>query len=166
MSITWQPNCLELLRNLINDVDTANQTYSDARLTKLLISAAFSVLREADFPNDFVVNIAAQTIVPDPTDTTAGTNDENFVNLICLKAACILAQGAAIAAASAATAGKDMDSAWDLRSVATNTIALLDKGWCKLYEEALEDYIYGSGVVGAAVMSPFRTRNRGIYPYY
>ena len=166
MSISWQIPCIELLRHLINDLDTSNLTYTDTRLQRLLIVAAFQVACEVDFSQDFVIDIAGHSITPDPTDTANGTNDENFVNLMCLKAACILSNGAAILAANNAVAGKDTVSSWDLKGVAEHTIALLKEGWCKVYKEALEDYMTGDGTVGAAVMGPFRTRAYGYYDSY
>lgn len=162
----WHTSSLELLRNLINDVNDTNYLYQDTRLIKLLVVAGFQVLREADFSQDFVVDIAAQDITPDPTDTTTGTNDEDFINLMCLKAACILSHGAAILASEKAVAGKDMNSSWDLKGVAENTITLLKEGWCKVYDAALDDYIYGDGTIGAAVTGPFRTRSRGSFGWY
>lgn len=163
MTISWPANCTELLRHLIDDLDSSNYLYSDARLQRLLIVAAFQVLTEADFAQSFVVNIGAQTITPDPTDVDGGTNDDDFVNLICLKAACILSNGVAIQAANGAVSGRDMNSSWDLKAVAQYSIDLLEKGWCKMYNQALDDYLSGDGAIGAAVMGPFRTKVRG-YP--
>lgn len=161
MAIKWQVPSIQLLRHLIDDDDETNYTYSDSRLSRLLLSAAFIVLREATFSQDFVADIAEQEITPNPVDVENGTNDENLINLICLKAACILANGAAIRAANNAVAGKDTVSSWDLKGVAQHTIDLLEKGWCKVYAEAMEDYLYGDGIIGAAVMGPFRTIARG-----
>ncbi len=159
MAISWETDCIELLRNLINDVDEP-QRFTDDRLTRVLVVAAFQLLRSADFSQTFIVDISQQLISPDPTDRDGGTNDENFVNLMCLKAACIIDSGSAILAAQKAFSVKDMVTQVDLRDVATSTLALLEKGYCADFDEILTDYLSGDGSISAAVMSPFRTRNR------
>lgn len=165
MSLSWQVPCIELLRVLINDLEDT-PTYSDARLIRVLTVAAFQVLRECDFPQNFTVDIVASDITPDPTDEDGGTNNDDFINLMCLKAACIIDTGAAIQAANNATAGKDTVSSWDLKGVAQHTIDLLSKGYCATYSSALDDYLSGDGVICAAVMGPFRTMARSRYPNY
>lgn len=159
MALSWQTDCVEILRNLINDVEEPRR-FSDDRLTRVLVVGAFQLLRNASFNQSFVVDVSQQLISPDPTDRDAGTNDENFVNLICLKAACIIDSGAATLAAQKAFSVKDMVTQVDLRDVATATLALLDKGYCADFDEILNNYLSGDGALCAAVVSPFRTRNR------
>jgi len=159
MAISWETDCIELLRNLINDVDEP-QRYTDDRLTRLLVVSAFQILRVADFSQNFNVDISQQLINPDPTDGDNNTKDEDFVNLMCLKAACTIDHGSAIVAAQRAISVKDMVTQIDLRDVATNALTLLEKGYCAAYEGSLDDYNSGDGSICAAVMSPFRTRNR------
>lgn len=164
--MSWEPSSVELLRVLINDVEET-PTYNDDRLIRALIVAGYQVLRVVDFSQNFVVDIQEQTITPDPTDTENQTNDEDFINLMCLKAACIMDMGAARQAAGGAFAGKDLVSAFDFKGVATSTLALIEKGWCAVFDESLDNYLDSNGVLSAAVMSPFRTRGRlGYYPYY
>lgn len=164
--MAWDVDAVELLRVLINDCDET-PTYTDERLIRVLVVGAFQLMRKAVFSQTFVVDIGRQTITPDPTDTTNLTNDENFVNLMCLKAACIIDTGSAIKAANNAIAGKDLDVAFDLKGVASSTLALLDKGYCATFEAAFDEYLSGSGVISAAVMGPFRifARNYGPFPY-
>ena len=162
--MSWRGESIELLRILISDMDEP-PTYSDERLTRVLIIAAYQMVQQLDFLQNFTVNISEQTISPDPTDTLAGTNDEFFVNLICLKAACIIDTGSAGKAASTAVAGKDMVSSWDLRGVAASTLALLEKGWCAVLEEEIDIYL-NAKILGFSVMGPIRTSFRyGYYPY-
>jgi hypothetical protein len=159
MAISWEMDCVELLRNLINDV-AEPQRYTDDRLTRALVVAAFQVLRRADFSQDFIVDISQQLITPDPTDRDGGTNDEDFVNFMCLKAACIIDTGAAMLAAQSAFTAKDMVTQVDLRGVATSTLAILEKGYCSTFETLLGEYIDGNNFVSAAVMGPFRLNAR------
>lgn len=159
MAISWQISCIELLRVLIGDLDEV-QIYTDAKLKRILIVAAYQVATDATFSTPFTVDLPEQSISPDPIDT-----DEQFVNLMCLKAACIIDTGKAIKAAGKAVSGNDMKAVrFDLTGVAENTIKLLKEGYCKAYKEAIIDYSYGPGILGRSVMSPFRTYARGIYP--
>ena len=158
MATTWETETVELLRVLIDDLaDTP--TYSDEKLQRLLLVAAFQVVREVTFDKTFTVNLTEQTLEPDPT--AAATLNKDLVNLMCLKAACIMDRGAAAKAAGKAVAGKDMNAVqFDLRGVAESTIRLLKEGWCAVYKEVVFDYISGTGNLGQAVLGPFRTLMR------
>jgi hypothetical protein len=153
----WEEELLLILRALINDLDSTR--YSDDSLIKVLLVAAFQVAREpVSFTQDFEVSVVNETITPDPCDTANNTDDADFVNLACLKAACIIDTGSAILAANNAVAGKDMNAVqFDLKGVASATLALLKQGWCATYKESLTDYIYGTNSIGRVVMGPFRT---------
>lgn len=163
--MAWDIDAVELLRVLINDLD-AEPAYTDERLIRVLVASAFQVMRKAEFSQIFIVDIGRQTITPDPTDSTNSTNDEHFVNLMCLKAACIIDTGSAIKAANTAIAGKDLNNTFDLKGVATSTLSLLEKGYCATFDATFNEYLSGDGSVSAAVMGPFRVyaRNYG-YPY-
>lgn len=164
--MAWQSDSTELLRVLVNDMD-CTQLYSDERLTRVLIASAYQLLRLASFNQPFIVNVGQQSITPDPTDIVNSTNDENFINLMCLKAACIIDTGSAIKAANNAIAGRDLDVSFDFKGTAVSTLSLLEKGWCATFEEAYDAYLDGSGIVSAAVMTPFRVRARQFgFPTY
>lgn len=155
MAIAWQTEAIELLRVLINDLSDT-PTYTDSHLTRLLIVAAYQVIQEVDFTQEFVVDIEEQDISPDPSATA--TKDDVLINLMCIKAACILDRGKAGIAAGKAISGKDMNAVqFDLTGVATSTLALLKQGWCAVYKEAIYDYVSGTGNLGKVVMGPFRT---------
>ncbi len=170
MALTWQHDAVELMRVMLDDMDEDNLLYSESKITRILVVAAYTLAAEVTFTQDYTIDISQQLITPDPTDYANSTDDANFVNLMCLKAACIISRGAAIKAAGKAVAGSDMNAVkFDLRGVADSTLKLLEKGWCAVYNEVLNDYIYGSGTMGRAVMSPFRTYARGYtggIPYY
>lgn len=157
----WEIEAIEILRNIIDDPDSTK--YTDVRLKRLLIVAAFQVLQEAAFTTEFTVDISEQTITPDPTDSDNDTRDDSLVNLMCLKAACIMERGVTGTSAGKAVAGKDGFSSFDLRGVAEARLKLMQVGACKEYANALSDYqAGGSGsdiIAGAAVLSPFRTNS-------
>lgn len=156
---TWHVDSVELLRNLIGDVEDT-PIYSDERLTRVLIAAAFQLTRELSFEQEFVVSISGQTITPDPTDIDGGTSNPDFINLMVIKAACIIDTGSAISAANNAFAGKDKQTSWDFKGKAQSTLALLEKGWCAAYKMALDDYLYGNNTLCAAVTGPFRAYSK------
>lgn len=152
--MAWQDDMTEVLRVLVNDTEDT-PTYSDDKLERVLVVASFQVLLQLKFSQDYKVNISNRTITPDPTATA--TKDESFVNLATLKAACIVDHGAAIIAAQRAIAVKDGGSSVDLRGVFQGKFALLEKGWCAVFDT--EKFEYQAGLVrvaGAVILTPFR----------
>lgn len=159
--MAWQTDMTEVLRVLLGDMDDP-PTYSDAKLQRVLVVAAFQVLQQLDFSYDFVTSIGEGEITPDPTDEA--TKDESFTNLVTVKAACIVDQGSAILAAGRAIAVRDGGSSVDLRGVFGAKLQLLQKGWCSVYEDAKLEYQAGQvRVAGAAVLTPFRLFAREVY---
>jgi len=164
--MAWDTEMIEILRVLVNDMgDTPS--YSNERLRRVLVVAALQVSGELSFSHDFKVKIEQPSIIPDPTDEEGGSRDESFINLCCLKAACIIDRGAAILAAKQAIAIKDGSSAIDLRGNLQGKLKLLEKGWCAVYEDAKIEYLtsHSGGIAGAAVMTPFRLYARGGYTH-
>ncbi len=159
--MAWQDDMTELLRVMVNDMDTP-QAYSDDKLLRVLMVGAFQVLQQLTFNNSYSISIANQTITPDPTVTAF--YDPSFINLVTMKAACIIDRGAAIVAAQRAISVRDGGSAVDLRGVFQGKLALLEKGWCAVYEDARLEYQAGKvRVAGALVMTPFRLYAQGGY---
>jgi hypothetical protein len=151
--MAWDEEMLLVVRVMVNDQEA--QTYTDDSLLRLILVAAFQVAQELPFPLDYRADVVNETLTPDPT---MGTRDESFINLVCLKAACIADRGAAILAAKQAIAVKDGTSAIDLRGNLQGKLKLLEKGWCAVYTDAKAEYLttQSGGIAGAAVMTPFR----------
>lgn len=157
--MSWSEVMIEMTRVLIDDMG-ATPVNSDGNLERLLVVSAFQVVQQCSFDTTFTVDIEAQTISPDPT--AEATKSDSFVNLVCLRAACILDRSQASTAAKKAFVVKDGGSHYDARDVAKHRVALLEKGWCKVYNE--ERLAYESGqtkVAGAVVMTPFRLYAHG-----
>lgn len=152
--MSWKLELREILRVMVGDFDATK--YANATLERVLAVAAFTVAAEQlDFTQDYSVNVVTKTITPDPS--AEATRDDSFINLVCMKAACIIDQGSAANAAAQAIAVKDGSSAVDLRGILQGKLALLDKSWCAHYEDAkFEHQLEQSRVAGAAVMTPFR----------
>lgn len=86
--MSWQGQMSTVLRYLIDDVDSASYKFSDDRIETTLIVAAQLVTLEVDLGNAYTINVEACSLSPDPTD--ADTKDNAFINLVCLKAACVV----------------------------------------------------------------------------
>jgi len=156
--MSWQTEATGLLRVYINDMDTPYR-YSDARLEQVLVSSAKVVLFDTGgkgFANEFQADITSGTITPDPTDDAS--KDDNFINLIVLKAGCFIDNcEARTAARKAGMVVKEFSSSFDNRGLADARLKILDKGWCKTYDDSLFDFLAGSSFVCTAILSPFRT---------
>ena len=152
----WQAEMITLLRVLVDDLSSP-YTYTDGRMTQVLAVAAQLVTAELNFPYDFQVNIQALTITPNPTDR-AGTRDDNFINLVCIKAACLIERGESRKSVGQSIAIRDGSSSIDLRGSMDGRLKLLEKGWCAVYEDTKLEYqaSRNGAIAGAAIMTPFR----------
>jgi hypothetical protein len=152
----WQAEMITLLRVLVDDLSSP-YTYTDGRMTQVLAVAAQLVTAELSFPYDFQVNIQALTITPNPTDR-AGTRDDNFINLVCIKAACLIERGESRKSVGQSIAIRDGSSSIDLRGSMDGRLKLLEKGWCAVYEDTKLEYqaSRNGAIAGAAIMTPFR----------
>lgn len=150
----WQTECIKIIRHMVDDL-SSTPTYSQDRLEELFLVAAQLVKQDIVFGQVYTIDVDQLTLSPDPTEPT---RDENFINLVCLKAACMLDFAAARTAAGQAIAIKDGSSSIDLKGTADNRFKFLKEGWCKKYDQAVIDYdINSNQVAGAAIMSPFKT---------
>tara|TARA_R110000751_G_scaffold90926_1_gene178316 strand:- start:1402 stop:1896 length:495 start_codon:yes stop_codon:yes gene_type:complete len=141
-----------ILRYVINDVDSSKYTYSDHRIETTLLVASQLVVLEVDLLNDYTINVETCTLTPDPTETA--TRDDGFINLVCLKAACVMVGSEIRSEASNAISIKDGPSSIDLRGVA-GTLAILYKDLSEKYEKTLLNYKTGNSIGGQAILGPY-----------
>ena len=155
--MAWDEEIVSITRALIDDTSDT-PTYSDDRLEQAIIVAARLVLQELDFVQPFKASITDNSILPDPTDEENNTRDESFINLVSVRAACIVDRGSAMRAAGQAIRIRDGTSEVDLRDVFKSKLALIQKGWCSVYDDMKFQYQSSqqSVVVGAAIIGPFR----------
>lgn len=149
-----------MLRSLIGDLDRAK--FTDERLKQIIVVGAYNVINDADFVNDYTVDIGAVSISPDPITK----KDTDFTVLTLYKTACILVGSEVKTESSNAISIKDGPSAIDLRGVSASLSSLYND-LCKKYEEMLSTYQYtmGSGdgtPAGAAVLSPYSPASIGL----
>jgi hypothetical protein len=155
--MSWQAEMRTVLRAMVDDIDSP-QAYSDARLEQLLAVAAQFVANEMSFPLDYTADVTAPDISPDPTDRDGGSRNDDFVNLVCLRAACLIDHGKVRRAVGQGIMVKDGSSTIDLRDSAKGYLQLLAKGWCAVYQQAKDEYRAGQtgAGVGVAILGPFR----------
>lgn len=154
----WQTEMTEMLYIMTGDFE--RETYSEENLVRLLVVSAQMVATELAFTQDYASDIEALDITPDPCDRDAGTRDDSFINLVCIKAACIINRGDAFKAAGVAMKVRDIGGvSIDNVDKFKAKFALLEKGgWCAVYESEKFDYQMGNvTVAGIAILSPFRT---------
>jgi len=144
--MAWQDDMLTILRVLINDTDCGSPEYSDDRLFNVLIVAAHYVVDEISFDNDYTVDISARTISPTP--------DASFINLVVLKAACIIDKGnMRLAAMSAGIEARCGPATMRTLRRMDGFKILLDNGYCAAYEHAKLEHKMGRSI--EAILSPF-----------
>ena len=150
--MSWQGQMSTMVRYLVDDIDSSSYKYSDDRVeTTLLVAAQLSSL-QVDFTNTYTINVEGCSLSPDPTDTD--TKDDAFINLVCLKAACVMLGSEIRSESGNAISIKDGPSAIDLRGV-TSTLTILYKDMCEKYDKMLLDYRVGGSIAGQAILGPY-----------
>lgn len=155
--MSWQGQMSTIVRYLIDDTDSDKYKYSDKRIETTLLVAAQFVTLSTDLNNEYTINVEQCVLSPDPTDT--GTKDNAFINLTCMKAACIMVGSEVRSESSNAISIKDGPSAIDLRGVAS-TLVVLYQDLCKKYDQMQMDYRAGHSTVGQAILGPYSPGSR------
>lgn len=149
----WQTELVRIVRYLIDDLGTT-PTYSDARLEETVLVAAQMTLRDVDFDTTYTIDVDELTLSPDPT---VGTKDDAFINLVCLRAGCLIdsstyrtklreGHGVIIKHGASSIDTKGQLDAYKL---------LADKGLCQAYADAKWEYEAGAMSPGEAIIGPF-----------
>ena len=158
---TWQNTSLIMLRTMLNDAGCSESTYSNKRLEDLLITSAYLLPAEANFSNDYTIDVELRTVSPDPAASSTA-DGVDFINLMVLKAACMADQGSFRDAALLQGVSARVGPA----SIQTSNYGaylhqLLKDGPCASYKTLLErfNYSYDGKQIIRAVMSPFVSNN-------
>jgi hypothetical protein len=147
----WNTEILTIVRHLINDTD-CEPTYPDERIEQTILVAAQLVSTEIDFAQTYTINVERNQLSPDPTDSAA--KDDGFINLVSLKAACIIVGSEYKAHSKSSIRISDGPSSIDMGGVAQNFKGLYDTV-CKQYEQAKMNFTSINNNVGQAVLSPY-----------
>ena len=151
----WRTELVRIVRYLIDDLSEV-PNFSDERLEETILVAAQYVMKDIDLAVTYSVDVDQLSLSPDPT--TSSPKDNDFINLVCLKAGCIIDRS--IYRNKSNHAGiliKDGQSTIDTRAIADQFKVLLEKGLCAEYEKAKIDYQLGggdSGGVGRVIVGP------------
>jgi len=148
--MAWQETMTIMVRTLINDLDETNYTYSGERIEQTILVAAQLVNSAADFQNTYVPDLTQLTLSPDPTTAPA---DNDYVNLVSLKAACIIASNEAKTSAGDALLVKDGPSTIDTRT-SSGSMLNISKDLCGRYHDMLVDYKAGKSIAGQSILGP------------
>ena len=150
--MSWQGQMSTIVRYLVDDIDSSSYKYSDDRVETTLLVAAQLASLQADFTTTYTINVEGCSLSPDPTDTA--TKDDAFINLVCLKATCVMLGSEIRSESGNAISIKDGPSAIDLRGV-TSTLTMLYKDMCEKYDKMLLDYRLGNSIAGQAILGPY-----------
>jgi hypothetical protein len=149
--MSWQTTIIPIVRGLVFDL-TPPYTYCDTRLEELIVVSAVLVAQEVAFGTSYTMDLNAVTISPDPSD------DEDFVALVSLRTACLIAQGEHRDAAKAAVSVKDGPSFVDTKDRAKHLGDLAEDA-CEMYTKAKVNYQIGDGSLGRAIVGPYNAGN-------
>ena len=148
--MAWKTEIGMIVRYLIGDVDYDNPTYDDDRLQETILVSSQLVNCELGF--SYSIDVDECVLSPDPT---LGTKDNGFINLVSLKAACIILNSEFRTAAGRAVNFVDGPSRIDSRDTAT-ALKDLARAMCEGYEQAKKEYRAGNSIAGAAIVGPYR----------
>lgn len=162
--MAWQNEMVRILRHLINDLDSSS--YTDDRLEEVLIVAAQLMIHKTNFDNTYTLDVDTLTLTPDPTELS--TKDDDFINLICMKGACIILTGEVKTLAAQGYRVTDGPSSIDIKGAFDATKQLRDQ-ICQDLEMALVAFQAGNSKAGQAILSPYTQTNLGTgsdYTFY
>lgn len=148
--MTWQNELVRIVRFLINDLDASS--YTDERLEETILVAAQLIYPSMDFDNTYTIDVDTLVLSPDPT--TLSTKDNWFINIACLKTACIILGSEVKTLAAQAYRVTDGPSTIDISNAYKATKELYDELNDKL-DNLIFNYRAGNSVAGEAIMTPY-----------
>lgn len=149
--MAWQIEIPIIVRTLINDLDDT-PAYSDERILQTIAVAAKYVQFDVSLDRVYTIDVANPQISPDPTID----NDNIFISLIGLKAACIIDQStlrtkAAMEGIRAALGPAQLSIAGSLSGFSL----ILEKGPCAAYEELSSHWDIKEATAVRGILGPF-----------
>lgn len=149
--MAWQEELTIIVRTLINDLGP-EYTYTDSRIEQCLVVAAKYVQFDVVLDHKYEVDVINLDISPDPTID----NDDIFISLVSLKAACIIDQSnfrtkAALEGLRAALGPASLSVSGTLGGWKE----ILEHGPCALYDGLIEHWDVANATAVRAIFSPF-----------
>jgi hypothetical protein len=149
--MSWDIEIPIIVRTLINDLSD-QPSYSDERLKQIIAVAAKYVQFDVVLDYSYNVDVVEGNISPDPTDH----NDEIFISLVSLKAACIVDQSALRTKAALEGIRASLGSATlTVKGSLEGFIKILEKGPCASYDELTSHWDVSQATAVRAVLGPF-----------
>lgn len=159
--MSWDIEIVTLTRNYIGDTDPQNPKYADASMKALVLSAAQIVTTDVELSQDYIPDVVALTLTPDPTSRETPTSRDNpFINLIVFKSCWMIANGELIKYAAQAIAIKDGSSSVDLKRDLRALATILDQ-YKDAYMEYKDRYIRDNLLTGSLITTPIRLYAEG-----
>lgn len=146
--MSWQTVMVKIVRYMINDID--GTTYTDNRLEETILVSASLLYPTMDFNNVYDIDIDNSTMTPDPTEI----GDDWFVNLVCIKTACIILGSEAKTLAAQSYRITDGPATIDVGGAYKATLDLY-KDTCAKFDKAVMDYRAGNSIAGQSVLTPY-----------
>jgi hypothetical protein len=149
--MSWDAEIPIIVRTLINDLGD-QPTYSDDRIKQIIAVAAKYVQFDVVLDHSYNVDVIEGNISPDPTDH----NDEIFISLVSLKAACIIDQSVLRTKAALEGIRASLGSATlTVKGSLEGFIKILEKGPCASYDELTSHWDVSQATAIRAILSPF-----------
>ena len=143
----------ELLMTLrVHIGDVCSTKYSDLDLKRLLCVGANYVIKEVDFTELYVINVAVPSISPTPSST-------DFINLVSLKAAIILLESELRDMARRSISITDGPSKLEYTNVYKNTESLLKHLYDQYGSVKLNHGMNGDSNTRHAITTPTTVEN-------
>jgi hypothetical protein len=155
--MSWQTEMVRIVRFLIDDL--CAETYSDSRLEETVLVAAQLMKHEMEFNNTYTIDVDSLALSPDPT---SGNKDDAFINLTCMKTACIILRAEVKAESLRAIVVKDGPSSIDLSGRYSATKDRAEK-MCESFQQAKLQYQLGNSTAGQAVVNTWVVDNIATY---
>jgi len=155
--MSWQTEISTIVRYLVDDTSTA-PTYPDIRIETTILVAAQLVITEISFEQSYIVNVEQCQLTPDPT--TSSARDDGFINIVALKAACIIAGSEYKVHALSSVKVSDGPSSIDMSSIADHMKTLYQTLLTR-YEDYKINFSSNNSNVGQAVLGPYSLGNYG-----
>lgn len=154
--MSWQLEMTTVLRYLINDMDETTYVYSDDKLTEALLVGAQLTQQDINFTNIYTISIEQLSLSPDPT--ASNPKDDGFINLVCLKTACIILGTEVRTSGSKSIKISDSQSSLDMSGVYA-AVRDVWKDLCSLFEKQKFQYKAASRTAGRVILGPFSSAN-------
>lgn len=145
----WETESVIILRGLIGDMGP-EQTYEDSRLIDLVLISARLINKDCDFDTTYTIDVELCTITPDP----GSQNDDTFINLSCLKAACLILGAEAKSLAGSSFEIRDGSAMVSAKEAYKATKELFDK-YCEDFEQAKLEFKAGNLSAVKAILTPY-----------